>query len=86
MRRILLTLLVLLAGCSGSRAVSGRAPAAGESGAELWAASCRRCHALRDPADYSDGEWRLVMMHMRVRANLDEREVRAILAFLTSGQ
>lgn len=82
----MLLLLVVAAACSGSRAATSAPPTAGESGADLWAENCRRCHALRDPADYSDAEWRLVMLHMRVRANLDEGEVRAILAFLTSGE
>lgn len=88
MRTLLLLLaLVAVAGCGVSRATSPAAPAAdGETGAELWAANCRRCHALRDPGDYSDSEWRLVMMHMRVRANINESEVRAILAFLTAGE
>lgn len=86
MRTILLLIITMLAAGCGPRTPGASAPAAGESGAELWAASCRRCHALRDPADYSDSEWRLVMMHMRVRANLDESEVRAILAFLTAGE
>ncbi len=84
--RSILFLFLCAAACSGSRAATSAGPAAGESGAELWAASCRRCHAMRDPADYSDAEWRVVILHMRVRANLDDGEVRAILAFLTSGE
>lgn len=51
-------------------------------GAQAWAANCARCHNLRDPKELRDDQWRAVVAHMRVRANLTGREARDILAFL----
>lgn len=51
-------------------------------GAQLWAQNCNRCHNYRAPASLSDQQWKIVLHHMRVRANLTAREHRAILQFL----
>lgn len=64
---------------------TGEATTAGKSGAELWANNCVRCHNFRSPASYSDAQWEVAMMHMRVRANLTAEELKAILEFLKSG-
>lgn len=55
------------------------------AGARLWAEACVRCHNLRLPDSYSDGEWEIVVHHMRLRANLTGEESRAIAAFLKNG-
>ena len=55
-----------------------------KSGTQLWAENCTRCHNTRSPATYSDAEWSVAMMHMRVRANLTAEEHRKILEFLQS--
>ena|ERR1051326_1458067 len=54
------------------------------SGAELWARNCGHCHNIRSPASYSDAQWEVAVMHMRVRANLTAEEHKQILAFLKS--
>ena len=51
-------------------------------GAQLWAQNCNRCHNYRAPASLSDQQWKIVLHHMRVRANLTAREHQAILQFL----
>jgi hypothetical protein len=56
-----------------------------KSGAELWAANCIRCHNIRSPSSYSPAQWDVVMMHMRVRANLTPEEHKKILEFLKAG-
>ena len=61
------------------------AAATGKGGAELWAENCIRCHNIRSPGNYSPVQWEVVMMHMRVRANLTPEEHKKILEFLKSG-
>ncbi len=80
-------LLLLLTACStlafpANRQADVEMPT---SGAQLWAENCRRCHNFRSPASLTDSQWEIVMLHMRVRANLTGQEHRAILAFLQSG-
>lgn len=56
-----------------------------QSGARLWSQSCTFCHHyLRDASYFSQAEWDIIMMHMRLRANLTAAEHRAILQFLKS--
>lgn len=59
-------------------------PSAMAGGADLWAQNCVHCHNVRSPSSYSDAQWEVVMLHMRVRANLTAEEHRRILAFLKS--
>lgn len=53
-------------------------------GAQLWASNCGHCHNIRTPTFYSDSQWEVVALHMRIRANLTAEEHQAILAFLKS--
>lgn len=57
-----------------------------KSGAQLWAKNCQRCHNTRSPSSYNDAQWEIVIMHMRVRANLTPEEHKKILEFLKSGK
>ncbi len=50
-------------------------------GDQAYRANCTRCHLA--PPKLAERKMATVVMHMRVRANLAEREARAILAFLT---
>ena len=89
---VVLTAATILAGCStpapteprGARPTSAKAAVAGQSGAKLWAQNCGHCHNIRSPDSLSDAQWDVVMLHMRVRANLTAEEHRQILAFLKS--
>ena len=52
-----------------------------KGGAEL-AETCNRCHNARPPQYYSDGQWDVIVHHMRLRANLTGEEARTIAEFL----
>ena len=51
-------------------------------GAQAWANNCGSCHNLRPATDLRDDQWRVVVSHMRVRADLTGQEARDILKFL----
>ncbi|MHB8519646.1 MAG: cytochrome c [Limisphaerales bacterium] len=71
----------LLSGCA-TLGAGGSDPSARGGGAQIWAQNCMRCHNIRSPSPYSDAQWSVITMHMRVRANLTADEQRAILKFL----
>ncbi len=70
-----LTLVACAAPASGSGA---------QTGAALWQANCGVCHNFRSPAEFSDGQWEVIVQHMRVRANLPAADARAIEELLKS--
>ena len=63
----------------GSKA---EAAAPAEGGAQLWSQNCGRCHNYRDPGEFSDAEWAVIIHHMRVRVPLYGKDADAILTFL----
>jgi cytochrome c553 len=80
----------LILGCTANKqsgeVAAGTTPAATDkSGAQLWAENCVRCHNIRSPSSYSPAQWDVVMLHMRVRANLTPEEHKKILEFLKAG-
>jgi hypothetical protein len=76
----------LVLGCAANKQSGEVAAGTTEkSGAELWAENCVRCHNIRSPSNYSPAQWDVVMMHMRVRANLTPEEHKKILEFLKAG-
>jgi len=78
----LFSFMVIAEIISSCSAVSSLADA--KSGAQLWGENCIRCHNAPSPETFSDVEWDVAMMHMRVRANLTETEVVKIAEFLKS--
>lgn len=52
------------------------------SGAELYAMHCNRCHPERYATERTTAQWKTIMIHMRVRANLPAEQAKAILKFL----
>src|SRR5262245_54972642 len=40
------------------------------TGAELYAMHCNRCHPERYATERTPAQWKTIMLHMRVRANL----------------
>lgn len=56
-------------------------PTLGE-GAQVYAATCGRCHNARGPDERSDREWDVIVTHMRTRAMLSGRDARAVARFL----
>ena len=52
------------------------------TGADLYNATCARCHSARPPVERSDKQWKIIMGHMRLRANLTAEESKKILEYL----
>ncbi len=59
-------------------------PAKKETGAEIWAQNCMRCHQLRSPAQYNAAEWSVIIQYMRLKAGLTGVQAKKVLAFLQS--
>lgn len=51
-------------------------------GVKAWAEHCGRCHNIRDPKEFPDYEWDVIVNHMRVRANLPGKVARDIETYL----
>jgi len=87
---ILAAIALIAVGCrtSGSKSETAQtgevAAVSANTGAQLWAQNCNRCHNFRSPGSYSDAQWDIAMHHMRIRANLTAEEHRNILEFLKS--
>jgi hypothetical protein len=52
------------------------------TGAELYSIHCMRCHPERYPTERTAAQWKTILMHMRVRANLPAEQSRTILKYL----
>ncbi len=52
------------------------------TGAELYALNCNRCHPERYPTEWNSAQWKTIMMHMRVRANLPASQAKTIMKYL----
>lgn len=90
----LVALVALMAvACSASKVKSTEVPAEQaveatfkieKSGAQLWGETCNRCHIAPSPSDYNDTDWETISLHMRVRANLTQKDSKMIEEFLKS--
>jgi hypothetical protein len=52
------------------------------SGADLYATHCNRCHQERFATEFTSAQWKTIMLHMRVRANLTAEDANEILKYL----
>ena len=52
------------------------------TGAELYAINCNRCHPERYPTEWNPAQWKTLMLHMRVRANLPAGQAKTIIKYL----
>src|ERR1700722_20350349 len=52
------------------------------TGAELYSMHCNRCHPERYPTERTAAQWKTIMLHMQVRANLPPSQARMILKYL----
>jgi cytochrome c5 len=52
------------------------------TGAELYSMHCNRCHPERYPTERTAAQWKTILLHMRVRANLPAEHARIILKYL----
>ena len=78
---VILSLVILFtAACSSTGSQEHTQPT--KTGLQLWADNCSFCHNHRAIDSYSDAEWDVVMMHMRIRANLTANDARAITEYL----
>ena len=63
-------------------AASAAEPAQKLTGEDLYAINCNRCHAERYPREWTPQEWRTLILHMRVRANIPADQAREILKYM----
>ncbi len=52
------------------------------TGAELYAMHCNRCHPERYATEFTAAQWKTIVTHMRVRANLPASQAKLILKYL----
>jgi cytochrome c5 len=52
------------------------------TGAELYSMHCNRCHPERYPTERTAAQWKTIMLHMQVRANLPVDQSKLILQYL----
>jgi len=52
------------------------------TGAELYAINCNRCHPERYATEWNSSQWKSLMLHMRVRANLPAKQAKEIIKYL----
>ncbi len=52
------------------------------TGAELYSMHCNRCHPERYPTERTAAQWKTIVLHMQVRANLPPPQARMILKYL----
>ena len=63
-------------GCKSSQIIADK------SGATLWSENCQRCHNLPPATMYNDDQWKSIVTHMQVRANITKEEASKIMDFL----
>ena len=49
---------------------------------QLYAINCSRCHTERYPTERTDAQWKTLLMHMQVRANLPPEQAKKILKYM----
>ena len=52
------------------------------TGAELYSMHCNRCHPERYPTERTAAQWKTIMLHMQVRANIPPGQAKLILQYL----
>jgi len=52
------------------------------TGPELYSMHCMRCHPERYPNERTSAQWKTILTHMRVRANLPAEQARKLLKYL----
>lgn len=75
---LVIAAVTVISSCKTSAIVEAK------SGAQIWGETCVRCHNSASPEVFSDVEWDVADMHMKIRANLTEEEAKKVLEFLQS--
>ena len=52
------------------------------TGQDLYAINCGRCHPERYATERTAAQWKTIMLHMQVRANLPPDQAKAVLKYL----
>ncbi len=52
------------------------------TGAELYSMHCNRCHPERYPTERTAAQWKTIMLHMQIRANIPGEQAKLILKYL----
>jgi hypothetical protein len=52
------------------------------TGAELYSMHCNRCHPERYPTERTAAQWKTILLHMQVRANLPVGQAKLLLKYL----
>lgn len=68
----------------GALVITPAATTAQESGADMWARACNRCHRMQPPTKYDARHWEAIMGHMALNARLTHAEEVAIRDFLVA--
>lgn len=55
---------------------------ADKSGTQLWGENCTRCHNAPPATMYNDDQWKGIVTHMQIRANITKTEATKILQFI----
>lgn len=72
------------AGDTNAVAAATSAPATKKqlTGAELYSINCNRCHPERYPTERTAAQWKTIMLHMQIRANIPVKQSKLILQYL----
>jgi len=85
--RYAICIALVVIGINVATAKSGSTPPAAnnaEYGEQAYKTNCTRCHVT--PPALSPREARVVMRHMRVKANLPARDAEAVLVYLLQSE
>lgn len=63
-------------------AVASAQAAGMAEGARAYSNNCTRCHNVRPPAERTDLQWRIIVNHMRARANLTRTQAESVMVYL----
>lgn len=50
--------------------------------AKIWSEICGHCHNIRSATEFSDYEWEVAVLHMRIHASLTAEEAKAVLELM----
>jgi mono/diheme cytochrome c family protein len=70
------------AGTKAKDSTPAAKPAKKLTGADLYAVHCNRCHPERYATEFTATQWKTILTHMRVRANLPASQAKLILRYL----
>ena len=76
---LFIALVTFICGCRINKDVQVE-----KTGAQLWAENCSRCHNMPSPQDTDDDKWETISMHMKIRSNISNNEIKLIKEFLQS--